>query len=64
MICIETPLLSDCCVVCGLQMENTQLPLSSRPFLTKLAAGHSLYGHSASRGFHVLSIPQVTFKLQ
>lgn len=31
-------------------MENTQLPLSSHPFLTMLAAGHLLYGHSASRG--------------
>jgi len=60
----HTTTLSDCCVVCGLQMENTQLPLSSHPFPTKLAAGHLLYGHSASRGVQVRSIPQVTFKLQ
>ena len=31
-------------------MENTQLPLSSHPFLTMPAAGHLLYGHFASRG--------------
>ncbi|XTI86070.1 hypothetical protein V2W45_303969 [Cenococcum geophilum] len=45
-------------------MENTQLPLSSHPFLTKLAAGHLLYRHSASRGVQVRSIPQVSFKPQ